>query len=371
MNAAFPIAFLFTGGCALAASMFAMQDQPIVHVAKGSSLRLSGHVPGPSLRVSGRQLLDPCGEPIVIRGVEDNVHSDVAEIAKSGANAIRFVYAMKPAELEARIKSAVEHKMLVSFISPNGYRDTGWWNRPEIKAILVKYQQWLLPHAYGEGAYSKNNARWLRETKKVITDLRGFGYKFPIEILADQWGQSLSTLLDHGAELVAFDPEHNILLGNQMYSEYHPDEATMGRIVASGLPIMVGTCTFRNPEKPSEGWYGAPLDQYQKVWRSTYDNRIGSFYWNWTTGGDALTTNGKCGNWTTPGKFICGSGPYSMPKVSKKTHWMVSGSCKENGTWTSSDPSVALVDDQGWVTGRSIGRTTISHDGETTVVDVY
>jgi mannan endo-1,4-beta-mannosidase len=281
------------------------------------------------LRVDGRRLLDPCGEAIVIRGVEDNVHSSVAEMAKSGANAVRFVYKMDTAELEQRIKEAVEHHMLVSFISPKGYADTSWWNQPDVKAVLMKYQAWLLPHAYGEGAYQKNNTRWLREAKKVVKDLRSFGYKFPIEILADQWGQSLETLLDCGKQIVEADPEHNILLGNQMYSQNHPDDATMAKIVKSGLPIMVGTCTFRNPEKPSEGWYGAPLLQYQKVWEKTYENGIGSFYWNWATGGDALTTNGKCGSWTVPGDFICGSGPYAMPRVSKKTHWMLTGACHD------------------------------------------
>lgn len=344
-----------------------------VRLRMGSTILLGtqSRTPGPALKVSGRQLLDPCGEPIVIRGVEDNVHSEVTEIAKSGANAVRFVYRMDTPELEAKIKEAVEHKMLVSFIPQRGYLGTEWWNLPDVKAVLLKYQAWILPHAYGEGAYRKNNTRWQRETKEVISDLRGYGYKFPIEILADQWGQSLETLLDHGGELVEFDPEHNLLLGNQMYSQNHPDPETMSKIVKSGLPIMVGTCTFRNPERPSEGWYGAPLDQYQKVWRATFDNKIGSFYWNWATGGDCLTTNGKCGSWTVPGQFICGSGRYAMPRVSKKTHWMLTGACKEDDSWASSNPLVATVTPDGSVTAVGRGDTTIAGLDGAYTVEVY
>jgi hypothetical protein len=154
--------------------------------------------------------------------------------------------------------------------------------------------------------------------------------------------------------VVAFDPEHNILLGNQMYSQNHPDDATIAKIVNSGLPIMVGTCTFRNPQRPSEGWYGAPLDQYQKVWRRTYENQIGSFYWNWATGGDALTKNGWCGSWTVPGEFICGNGPFAMPKVAKKTHWMLYGDCKDSVAWNSSNPLVASVTPEGLI--KAVGR---------------
>jgi mannan endo-1,4-beta-mannosidase len=288
----------------------------------------SGNPQGQALRVQGRFLFDICGEPVVIRGIEDSQRTNIDEIAKAQSNAVRLVYRMDAAELESKLKQATDNKLLVSLIpGGDGYMDTSWWGREDIKAILMKYQPWLLPHAYGEGAYTKDPARWLRETKEVISALRGFGYQFPIELLADQWGQQLDTLLDHGREVLDFDPEHNVILGNQMYSIYHPDDATIASIIGSGLPIMLGSCSFRDPSNPSQGWYDAPLDQYKLVWQKTYENQIGSFYWDWGPSIDGMTTDGHFGSWTDKGQIIANSGAYSLPKTAKKTTWMLTGKC--------------------------------------------
>jgi mannan endo-1,4-beta-mannosidase len=300
----------------------------------GPSLDDGGGHPGPplaALNVQGRFLRDVCGEQIVIRGIETgNKNADLHEIVKAEANAVRLVFAMTAAELEANLKIATDAHMLVSMIPANGALDTSWWNKPDIKAVLLKYQPWILPHVYGEGAYNADSVRWLSETKKVVSDLRSFGYQFPLEILADQWGQELDTLLKHGQEVIDADPLHNVLLGDQMYSITHPDDPTIASVVNSGLPIMLGTCSYRDPANPSQGWYGAPLDQYKQVWQKTFENQIGSFYWDWGVSNDGMTTNGKYGSWTDKGQVIAGNGQYATPKTAKKTHWMLTGQCATN-----------------------------------------
>jgi mannan endo-1,4-beta-mannosidase len=300
--------------------------------ATGSTDSSTSTTPGsaaPTLHVQGRFLYDKCGEQVVIRGIETDHNGVIGEMAKTQANAIRLVYTMTATDLENALKQATGSQMLVSMIPANGkYMDTSWWNQADIKAVLLKYEPWIFLHAYGEGAYDgSDSARWLSETKKVVSDLRGFGYKFPLEILANQWGQEQSTLLNYGKQIVDFDPEHNVLLGCQMYSIYHPDDATIASVVNSGLPIMLGAASFRDPSNPSQGWYGAPLDQYKIVWQKTFENKIGSFYWDWDSSIDGMTTNGIYGSWTPQGEVIAGTGTYSTPKTAKKTHWMTTGQC--------------------------------------------
>jgi hypothetical protein len=128
-------------------------------------------------------------------------------------------------------------------------------------------------------------------------------------------------------EIITFDPEHNLLLGCQMYSNERPTDSVFSLIVQSGLPLLIGACTFRDPNNCSIGWYGAPLDQYQKVWEQCYKNGIGCFYWCWYASCDKLSVDGKYGNWTEAGNYICGTGEFSLSKTSKKSRYLLSGNC--------------------------------------------
>jgi mannan endo-1,4-beta-mannosidase len=290
------------------------------------------------LKVNGRFLYDGCGEKVVIRGIEDYLENDIDEIAKTGCNAIRLVYNMSGAALDSLLRKAcIDNKMLVSFIPAEGYPNTGWWNRPEIRSVVMKYQDYLLLHAYGEGAYVCNDeaaqTRWLNETKPIISALRGYGYKCPLEILSCSWGQQLDILLKYGKELLNFDPEHNLLFGHQMYAYTRPTDSTFAVITGSGLPFLIGSCTYRKPENCALSWYDfTPLDQYQKVWEQCHKNGIGCFYWCWYASCDKLSVDGKYGNWTEAGNYICGTGQYSLSRTSVKSQFLLTGKCTGVGT---------------------------------------
>ena len=286
------------------------------------------------LHVEGRFLYDANGEKVVIRGIEEFQNNSIDEISRTGANAYRMVYSTDAEELDRLLYKAVaECNMIVSVMVSGSYETVSDWNKPDVKAVLKNYESHLVLHAYGEGAYEAGaagaTARWLLETKEVIRLVRSYGYRCPLEILSNGWGQNLLILLDHGREVIDSDPLKNIILGCQMYADTRPDgyngmtiEEAMKAIARSGLPIQLGACPFTGADcKPLNN---APPDNWIRVWKGTHENGIGCYYWcwsgspSWLPACDGLSRDGSYGNWTAYGVQICGSGPYSTARTSKK-----------------------------------------------------
>jgi hypothetical protein len=284
--------------------------------------------------VEGRFLYDANGGKVVIRGIEEFQNNSIDQIAKTGANAYRMVYSTDAVELDRLLYKAVaEHNMIVSVMVSGSYETVSEWNRPDIKAVLKDYESHIVLHAYGEGAYSPYSQgateRWLRETKETIRLMRSYGYRCPLEILSNAWGQNLLILLSNGREVIDSDPLHNIILGCQMYADTRPDayngmtiEDAIAAVVKSGLPIQLGACPFTGADcKPLNN---APPDNWIRVWKGAYENEIGCYYWcwsgspSWLPACDALSRDGSFGNWTEYGEEICGTGVYSTSRTSVK-----------------------------------------------------
>lgn len=287
------------------------------------------------LQVKGHFLYDSGGKKIILRGVEDFINNHIDEIAKTGTNAYRMAYSTTAEELEFVLQKAIcEHNMIVSVMNVHGYNETTWWNSPEIKAVLKKYESHITLHAYAEapydGALPGSDERWLQETMKVIKEIRSYGYICPIEVLANSWGQNVKVLLKYGQKVIDSDPEHNIILGYQVYSTTRLEGAnkmtieTALKVVAeSGLPMILGSCAFTD-EKGNQ-LYGSPVDGWKRVWRGSYDYGISCYYWcwsgspSWLPSQDALCLDGYYGNWSKYGVEICGNNKYSIANTSIKS----------------------------------------------------
>ncbi len=297
------------------------------------------------LNVKGRFLFDACHNKVVMRGIEhcmyrskpdicDTVRccdtdlnlgiSRIAEIGKTGANAIRVLAQTDAAGWDAILHEAViEQKMFVS-VAGADFADTN------VKAILDRYKDYITIHAQGEVGYAGNDKRWISDSKAIITKFRGLGYKVPLEILSSSWGQSLWTVIDHGQEVFDSDPERNIVFGVQMYSETRPTgvnhctyKEAFQAIVNAPFPIWVGTCPFNQ--------YDAPVDGWKIVWQMTQENEISTLYWDWfgtpnIEPDNSLTTDGLFGHWTDYGKIVCEpTAKYSFKQTVVKTPCLKSG----------------------------------------------
>ncbi len=287
------------------------------------------------VQVKGRFLYDSGGKKIILRGVEDFINNHIDEIAKTGTNAYRMVYTTNAEELELVLQKAIcKYNMIVSVVNVWGYNETTWWNKPEIKTVLKKYESHITLHASAEAPYDGDlpgsDDRWLQESMKVIKEIRSYGYICPLEILANSWGQNIKVLLKKGQKVIDSDPEHNIILGYQVYSTTRLEGAnkmtieTALKVVAqSGLPIQVGACAFT--DENGNQLYDSPADGWKRVWKGSYDQEIGCYYWcwagspSWFPSRDALSLDGYHGNWSKYGEEICGDNKYSIANTSIKS----------------------------------------------------
>jgi hypothetical protein len=287
--------------------------------------------PAGVLRVHGSRLYDADGREFVIRGIEDFLGDRIEEIAKTGANACRFVNCVTAENLDELLYKAIaENGMVVSVM----LNDSAAWNTPEVKMTAKNYESHLIIHAMGEAQFDGYadgaDERWVKEAKQTIARFRSYGYTCPLDIMADSWGQNLSVLLRRGREVIESDPEKNVILGCQVYT---PDgtlkglggvgiEEAIQAVARSGLPIQLGSCPFTGED--CRPLYGAWPDGWLRVWKGAHEYGIGCLYWCWTGSPswfpacDGLTTDGVFGHWSKYGEEICGSGASAMSAVSAK-----------------------------------------------------
>jgi hypothetical protein len=275
-------------------------------------------------QVQGRHLYDPCGENVVIRGVEQVYAADgwlspngefIPEIAKTGANTVRILMEYPPetdfapmsvAQMENLIKVALANKMIPD-VAIAGGKSVNVYLDPAIKTMLQKYQDKIILHAQGEGDYDDANL-WVTNSKNTISQLRAAGYTMPLYILADYGGRQLKTVLNRGQEVFDSDPLHNIVFGWQAY------------------------------------W---PTTDYQLAMRRAQEYSISWEWWDWriSQGSASLTVDPYTfGSWTQPfGADVAVNNTYSIKNTSVKTAYVSSGSTACAGPADSTPPTASVT----------------------------
>ncbi|HTV23416.1 MAG TPA: cellulase family glycosylhydrolase, partial [Polyangiaceae bacterium] len=171
-----------------------------------------------NMQVSGRQLLDACGQPFVVRGVEQILGNQlppgndwvglVDQISKSGANAVRIVTSVSTLSVANvdQVLTLVGQKGMVAFIDP--LNDDSWLARSDVKTMLKKHEAYIIIDAYGEPQYDDRDA-WFNEAVEALDYVRSLGYKVPLTVTANQFGRDLPSLFELGADILAADSGHN------------------------------------------------------------------------------------------------------------------------------------------------------------------
>jgi hypothetical protein len=275
-------------------------------------------VPSNTLRVSGRQLLDTCGQPFVVRGVEQILGNQlpqgndwlglVRQIAATGANAVRVlpgVNALTTDDVDA-ILTFIGEQGMVAFIDPLNSPDD-WYARDDVRAMLKKHERFIIIDAYGEPQYDDID-KWRAEAKEALVHMRALGYTVPFTVYANQFGRGLPSLFDYGQEILAADPLHNTFLGWQAYwgnTGYYQQHygytltEAVDAIVDSGLPIQMGLDHIT--DLPStEADYGTLMSAAEA-------NGVGWLWWDFYNPygtENNLTVDGSRGNLTATGSAV-------------------------------------------------------------------
>lgn len=291
----------------------------------------------------GRDLYDPCGTKVVVRGVEQMFWSTswispsfVSEIAKTNANTIRILPQIdaptpdgKPvmtlSDVEGLIQSSIAAKMLVD-VAIDGGKDASVYVRSDVKQLLLKYERYIVIHAKGE-SYENTEADWATNAKAIVSQLRTAGYKAPLYLLPINAGRNLPAILDKGQEILDSDPLKNIVFGWQAYwgsSNYYQNLFKMtlaqaiAKAAAANFVIQLGLLTETDP--------GEFMD-YSSAMAGAESNRLGWLWWDWRMSGSNLTTDGTYGHWATPGQPVVVSDPNSLQKTAVRTPFQLNGAC--------------------------------------------
>ncbi|MGC9355418.1 MAG: cellulase family glycosylhydrolase, partial [Mariniphaga sp.] len=128
---------------------------------------------------------------------------------------------MNPQQLENLIKECVENNMIAM---PELHDATGkdgssrewelimdYWSSEDVKAIIKKYEKFILLNIANETFSGKVTQEWENLYKSAITTLRKAGYKCPLVIDAPRYGRYVEAILSNGQNLLQHDPEKNII----------------------------------------------------------------------------------------------------------------------------------------------------------------
>ena len=289
------------------------------------------------LKVNGRTLYDECGKPIILRGIENVLYYDtlrwandpygkyIDDIAATGANAIRILgggetqFGGAPNLDDILDRCINKHKMWVSIAQVD-------WRNPEIRAVIKKYESFVSLHAQGEINHS-DDQKWVNDSKAVIDRFRGWGFKCPIELMANQYGQNADVVLQRGNEVFDHDPEGNIIFGTQIYSKYGDDpRSKLDEIAAFGHVIQVGVSLFTIGIGAS--WSSHTGNTYKRVWEYAWEKGLSTMYWDFYGGnGDNISCDGTLNCLTDVGQFLLNNSQYTIGGTAEKSAFLLNKSC--------------------------------------------
>jgi mannan endo-1,4-beta-mannosidase len=302
-------------------------------------------------RVDGRFLYDPCGEKVVLRGVNEMIVwspgkdgvPEFAEIAKTGANAVRIVWNEEgsAAELDAAIDNALAAQLLpmVEHHGATGKLEdvpkvVEYWTSADVVKVLVEHEAHLLLNIANEAGDDKVTAEAFEATyTTAISAIRAAGVRVPIVIDAPSWGQNIDRLQASGPKLLTVDP--NLLFSVHMWWS-DPQGARvkmeLQQSVDAGLPLIVGEfaqhAVYQCDQAPFA--YGVLLEEAQRL-------EIGWLAWSWGSvpnndckdmGGFDMTKDGTFGNWSGAwASDVSLDHPNSLKNSSKRPASLSTGRC--------------------------------------------
>ncbi len=305
--------------------------------------------PRATMYVDGRYLYTAAGEKVTLRGVNEMFvwlnktrwATTMSEIAKSGANVVRLVWdteagsgtAAAPANLDQLIQLTIDNKMI-----PYGelHGATGninnvpamvdYWVRPEVVAIVKKYEKWFLLNIANEaGGSGVSDATFLSTNQTAITRIRNAGINVPIIIDGTQWAMNHAQLWRTWTQLRDHDPLHNVMFS--IHSYYDGTDANMratydsvaAKIVADNIPVHIG----EGPTAINASCAPAPYEYWMQ---KLQENDIGWVTWSWGAANNQgcgpnsqfdITRDGTFGNWEYDhARIIMVGSPYSLQATS-------------------------------------------------------
>ena len=312
---------------------------------------------------NGRFLYDSSGKKIILRGIDlpllddwDFPQSDkLAELEKTGANAIRIQWYKDYGQPNRPTYSLQDldnflTKCKASQIIPIlGLWDLTckpdatflntqlmpWWTSAPVLAVLKKHQRYLIINLANELGFYRwaNNSMTALNTfknayKSAITTIRQHLH-VPLMIDATDCGTSIEVFTKIGQELIAHDPDHNILLSGHAYWAAYNGTPYIEAAIKANLPLVFGEIANKQDEdsngKTQYCYYDldgtnenhAPQNgfTYQTFLRTLKEREIGWLAWCWwkdNCSSRQMSQNGNFSNLTPYGNDLVNNLNYGL-----------------------------------------------------------
>ncbi|HEY5957741.1 MAG TPA: IPT/TIG domain-containing protein [Polyangiaceae bacterium] len=270
----------------------------------------------------GQVLRDTCEQAIVLRGVQQSLGKQLPqgndwarlmdEIAASGANAVRIqveTAALNLPDVTAVVARIFSHNM-VAIVSPD---NRAWYSNPSVATSLAKYRSRLIFDAYYPSF--DDRTRFVKEAKAAVAQIRAYGYVAPLLVSTNAYGRDLPAALNYGAEIIAADPVHNVVIawdaywGNSgTYQTRYGMSLTAGIAAAAGaaFPILMGLTLITD---------SSPVTQYldyDAALTAAQANGTGWLWWDFFNpygNQNDLSADGTANRWTTLGARVVNTHP--------------------------------------------------------------
>lgn len=372
-----------------------------------------------TIKTSGKHILGPCGDTLLLRGVNYAPYNwgwspnenFTNEIAKTGANCIRLQWYKDAGNattnatysnsvyLDSALAKCVSNKLIpIMTLHDETCKNSSaalitlaeWYRQPQILAVLNKYKHTLIINIANEALHinwagDKNAARTtFKNTYTTIIDsLRKSGLEIPLMIDGTECGTNLKELADVALYLIDADPMRNLIFSTHAYwyAYANNDSATMATelnyAMAKNFPLVIGelaneqdddvNCKYTLNYKPLLN-----LCQQKKI------NWIAYGWYRDVCPNRELSSTGSFNNLTTYGNEIVNNANYGLKNTAIRAKHFTEPGCLQtsnvNGLIVNNSFSIAPnpAENLLWVNYASTGEcmfSIIGTDGKVYIND--
>lgn len=255
------------------------------------------------LTVRGNQLYTASGDTLVMRGVnmpwvwfKETGMGQLNAIGRTGANAVRIVLAdgdqweRTPVDEVAFVVEECRKYGMVAILEvhdPTGNDSTESLMRAaqyfaDMATFLAGSERFVIVNIANEWMKACDDELWASSYAQAIALLRNAGLKHCIMVDANGYGQGAGSVMERGAEVLASDPERNVIFSVHMYGNAGNTKRVrpiIDRVTQQDLALCIGEF----------GWYHSDGDVDEDLIMACCDSaRVGWLAWSWYGNGGGV-----------------------------------------------------------------------------------
>jgi mannan endo-1,4-beta-mannosidase len=325
---------------------------------------------GTTVSVQGNQILGPCGDTLLLRGINYAAYNwgwspgqlFLDQIAQSGANCVRIPWYQTPAQgtpqstygdlvnLDSVLSQCIQNQLIpiLELHDLTCQNDTAallslanWYTQPAVLTLIDKYKHSIILNISNEVLYvnwtgnpAAAQATFVNTYSAISQTLRSAGITVPLMVDGPDCGQNLDVLASVGPILQQNDPAQNTIFSAHAYwygfaaNDSTTMAAKIDNAIASGIPFVLGEIANLQDDQTMCQY----TLHYQSLLRICQVRNVPWFAWSWDNDGcqdRQISTNGSISSLTPYGDDILNNIDYGIHNFSpaRSQYLFNGGSC--------------------------------------------